>query len=590
MANLNKPAKEAFVDLINDSSRRANSAWQDISYSSIDLGIPEAMERSLDNDYRNTRVNVYDASDTEQLAPKPLNYDRVDLQDLTRRYRNSLTFYMPANTTSVNPVSLLTALNQAAGTAITAGDLVTTPFTVTELPSIMPVVAHAESLIYHGEGSITISAPLQHVVFPYVGEMSALGVKLQGSLLSINSLPAGMGFIQTYGLPAFAMNTEYVEYYSQSSTVRTQLRHYSRYAELAAALIPERESTVLLNPASIRNFTGEPEDFIGKVVQIDEELCLVTGLTYGSGGPTEVESFTVTRGLDDTLPVEHSIGSKLYVMRDDGPKGLIAVISAGSVNAKCLAKIGADTEEPNSVDYINRVFTNRLARPYPPRNAKVNGRWDSSIIGVGRNYTVTWEHHPRFNGSARIADTIGWFEHSMYSAADPGVEYQVTVRIADGGTVLYTSPRTTGTTHTFEMPAFDGEVILEVKALIMSLANRVSPSVRFQTVEGDGLAPELGVLTLIPSSTGLALDIEVHTPGAPVAVGYSFGGTDYPYSISWEVDEGEGFNNFATNTKVILFADYPDYAEKDIRAVVTMTNTEGTDSKNSATFTLPSED
>lgn len=590
MPNLNKPAKQLFVDMINDSSRRANSAWRDIDYDAIDVGVPVAMERSLDNDYRNTRVNVYDAADTEHTVPKSLNYDRVSLQDLTRRYRNSLTFYMPANTTSVTPASLITALNQAAGTALVSGDLVATPYTVTLLPATMPVVAHANSLVYEGEGSITISAPLEHVVLPYIGEMSALGVKLQGDLDSIDTLPAGMGYVQSYGLPAFQMITEYVEYYSQSGTVKSQLRYYSRYATLSAPLVAERVSTVMLNPSSIRNFTADPNDFIGQVVQIDEELCLITDLTYGSGGPTDIESFTVTRGLDDTLPVPHSIGSTLYLMRSDGPKGLISVINAGSVNAKCLAKIGADTESPNLVDYINRAFSNRLARPYPPRNVKVNGRWDDQIVGVGRNYTVTWEHHPRFDGSDRIADTIGWFEHSMYESADPGVEYQVTVKIADGGSEIYSSPRTTGTSHTFEMPAFDGEVILEVKALIMSLTNLATPSIRFQTVEGDGLVPGLGVLTLIPSETGVALDIEVNTPGAPVAVGYTDGGTDYPYTISWEVESESVWTELVTNQTIILFADYEEHAGQNIRAVVTMTNSEGSDSKTSATFLLPAAD
>lgn len=587
MPTLNKPARELFIDLINDSSKRVNSGWEDISYDSISIGVPTPVQRTLDSEYRNTEVNVYDAVDTEMLSPYKLNYDRVSLQDLTRRYRNALIFPLPANTATVTPASLVTALNQAAGTALVASDLVNTPYNVGDLPATMTITAAAGSLIYCDGGEVTITAPLQHVQLPYIGEMSALGVKLLGSLTSIATLAPGMGYVQSYALPAFDRISEYVEYYGGPGPVKTQLRLYSRYALLSQPLVPEAESTVHLNVDSCRNFSADPDDYIGKVVQIDNELCLILDLTFGSGGPSEIVSFLVKRGLDDTLPVQHSIGSTLYVIRDDGPKGLIAVTDDNPVNAKCLAKIGGDTEEPNSVDYITTAFQNRLGRPYPVRNAKVNGRWDDQIVGVGRNYTVTWEHHPRFSGGVRIADMYGWYEHTMYPDADPGVEYQVTVKIADGGSEIYSSTRTTGTSHTFEMPAFDGEVILEIKSLIMSVVCLEVPSIRFEVVEGGGLAPSMGVVTLIPSSTGVSLDVEVDTPGSPVAVGFTAGGTDYPYAISWEVDEGAGFHNFASNTKFILFADYPDYAGMEIRAIALMSNSEGNSGKTSATFTLP---
>lgn len=592
MSNLNKPAKELFVDLINASSKRANSSWQDIAYAAIEVGVPTAVPRTLANDYRNTLVSIYDASDTQKISPYHLNYDRIDLLDLTRRYRNSFTFYLPANTAQVAPSELLPALNAAAGTDIVVNDLVNTPFTIEHFPTTMPLSAAEGSLVYCGQGSVTISAPLQHVTLPYIGEMSALGVKLLGSLEAITTLPTGNGYIQSFALPAFSRVTEYVEYYSGANGPKSQTRLYSRYATLSQAMVVESHSTVHLNPSSCKNFTGNLDDYIGKVVQIDEELCLVTGVNFGTGGPSEVESLVVKRALDDTLPTTHSIGSKLYMIREDSPSGLIAVTSTAAVQAKCLAKIGPDTEEPNSVDYLAPVaFNNRLGRPYPVRNAKVNGRWDSQIKGVGRNYTVTWEHHPRFNADGdRFADELGWYEHAMYGNTDPGVEYQVTVKIADGGSTIYTSPRVTGNSHTFEMPAFDGEVILEVASMIMSVTNRLTPSVRFPTVDGGGLAPSLGVLTLIPSDTGVALDVEVNTPGSPVAIGYSSDGTDYPYTISWEVEGDPNFTEFTTNTKVILFADYPANAGKAIRAVVSMTNSEGSDSKTSATFTLPDAD
>lgn len=482
MLNLNKPAKELLVDLINQTSRRVNSSWQDIAYNEIAVGIPYAQTRTAEHSYRNAYVNVYDAADLQRETPYRLDYDRIDLLDLTRRYEEDLTLYLPPETTSVYPADILAALNAAAGTRIIDDDLVNTPFSITEFPIVMTVNASDESLIYCGSGDVRISTPVEPVQNVYIGEMSALGVSLYGDLADIATLPPGMGYVQSFCTPAFGRVREYVEYYSGPGSTVERTRLYSRYATLSQPLNVEALSTVSLQPNSLRNFTTNQNDFLNKVLQIDEELCLITAVNLGGSG--SIESFTVKRGLGDTIPVQHVVGSKVYLLRPEETTGITPVTRATNVNVKLLAKIGPDVEEHGAVEFSSIDYQNRLARPQPPRNVQINGRWDSQIQGNDREYIVTWQHHPRFNADGdRVVDLNGWYDTTSYSNTDPGVEYQVVVKIASGGTVIFTSPRTASDTLTFTMPAFDGDVIVEVQSLIASLVCLQKPSVRFSTIE-----------------------------------------------------------------------------------------------------------
>ncbi len=600
MTSLNKPAGELLIDLINASALRVNAAWTPLSYGALLFAAPATAPRDESSHFKNSSINVYNADDTTLTSPHTLYYDRVEFLDLCNRYQNELILYIPSSTTTVQASDFITTLNLTASLQLTVGDLLAATTPITQFPQVVTITANPTSKIYCGSGPVTVSTPTEHVVDPEFFEASALAVSMLSNLAAVSALPANQGYILSYGYPAFSRISEYVERYTgPGSVVKQQTRYYSRKSELLETIGVEPVSVIQLDTTKHRNFTGNPNDYIDRVCQIDNELCLITDLTFSAMGATVVESLTVRRGLDDTIPVEHSAGSKLRIIRNDSPTGMISTNNNTNIAVRLLSKIGNDVEAYGGVDLLpTQNFSNRLGRPYPPRNVRVNGKWDSTIQARStetepdvweHRYDVTWDYHPKLVAGQRVVDTLGWFEHGYYPTNDAGVEFQITVYIAGTNTPIYTSSRTTARNLSFVMPAYAGNVRLEVKSLIMGTSCYQTPTVDFHTgTIGAAFAPVFGSAHLIEQSDRFVLDVDVATDGFPKATTvFTELTVPYAYSVSWESQTDGVWTEFATNTNQLLFDNYIAQASLPVRAVVTMTNAQGTVTLTTAPETLP---
>lgn len=596
MPNLNKPAKELIVDCINQTSRKVNPNWVDIPYAAVTIGAPSEVSREAATEYKNSHIDVYDATDVLLQRPYSLFYDRVDMLDVSRKYANSFILHIPSNTESITTTELIPTLNAVANLKIVPSDLILQTATIQQFPMTMSFTAHPDSMIYHGTGSVIISTPLQSVLSPVYGEMSALGVSLFGQLSQVDGLNPGAGFIQSFGAPPNSKVTQYVEHYSgPGGTSADRVRYYTRSATLSQAIAVERLTVLHLNANSLSNFKGLPEDFIGRVVQIGDELCKITDLSYGAGGATQIESLTVLRGLDDTIPVPHGVGSVINVIRDDSPDPLTATSNGSTINVKLLGKVGDEVEPLGAVNYTAMVFNNRLRRPYPPRHVRVNGKWDSTIRGANRTFEVRWEHHRRRHpvSNTVMVDQLSWYDHAYQPTADADVEYQVTVTIASSGAMLYQSTRTTGNALTFEMPEFTGQVKLRVTSMIQNLTCWQSPEIEFSSQVGNEFGPQFGpTVTLVTNDDTATLDAELFTAGLPASVGFSSGGNAYPYTVDWQVKAAEDpdYTTIATNTPSVSFETLAVHAGKQLRAAITMSNAIDTVSRYSNNVEIPAQD
>ncbi len=600
MSNLNKPADELLIDLINTSALRVNPAWVSLPYGSLLFSAPSTAPRDASSHFKNSSINVYDASDTGLTTPRTLYYDRVEFLDICNRYQNDLVLYIPSGTESVQSSDLIATLNLTATLQLTAGDILAETTTITQFPHTVTITANPTSKIYCGYGNVTVSTTLDHVVDPEFFEASALAVSMLGSLSDVSALPENQGYILSYACPAFSRISEYKEcYYGPGGVVKEQVRYYSRKSELLDTISVEPVSVVQLDITKHQNFSGNPSDYIGRVCQINNELCLITDLTFSSAGATIVESLTVKRGLDDTVPVEHGSGSKLRIIRDDSPTGVINTNNNSNIEVKLLSKIGNDVEASGGVDFLpTQNFSNRLGRPYPPRNVRVNGKWDSTIQARSteiepdlweHRYDVTWDYHPKNVDGIRTVDTLGWFEHGYYPDNDPDVEFQVTVYVAGTNTAIYTSSRTTDRSLSFVMPAYSGNVRLEVKSLVMSTSCYQIPAVNFHTgTVGAEFASIIASARIIEQSDRFVLDVDVATDGFPKAsTVFTEDTASYQYSVSWESELDGVWTEFETNVTQLLFDDYIDQATLSVRAIVTMSNSQGTVSVTTAPDVFP---
>lgn len=152
------------------------------------------------------------------------------------------------------------------------------------------------------------------------------------------------------------------------------------------------------------------------------------------------KTITVSRGMLDTVPQFHDVGSKVYQITAGAFVEPTQFTSGNTVNVKLLTNTLQGRLSLTAAPAITATLNSRIARPYPPGNLLVNGL--TEVDGWTGNATVTWAHRDRV---AQQSSSVLRRYLDGDIGPEAGVTYTVEVYSYDANGVKSASPAYTAT-------------------------------------------------------------------------------------------------------------------------------------------------
>ncbi len=168
------------------------------------------------------------------------------------------------------------------------------------------------------------------------------------------------------------------------------------------------------------------------------------------------KEITIARGVADTIPDEHALGSRMWFFEDATGSDDRTYATTEDVDVKLLTRTPSDLLDIASASLDTITVAGRQARPYPPGDMKVNtipfGTFESALNVATGDVVLAWTHRDRELQADQLVP------HGDASVGpEAGTTY--TIRIYDGVTLKRTTTGITGTTWTYTgaMITSDGE-------------------------------------------------------------------------------------------------------------------------------------
>lgn len=185
----------------------------------------------------------------------------------------------------------------------------------------------------------------------------------------------------------------------------------------------------------------------GGYAVIDNEYVLVSAIDSIAG------TATISRGVLDTVPAEHSAGARIWFA--DGFQGFDATEYADGevLDVKLLPITGQGELALADAPVDSLTFDQRQYRPYPPGNLKFDGVAYPEIVEGSTDIVLTWAHRDRLSQTAYIVEQ---------SEASIGPEASVTysIEVADEAlTVLHSATGITAATATVPSSSLTGALL-----------------------------------------------------------------------------------------------------------------------------------
>lgn len=278
------------------------------------------------------------------------------------------------------------------------------------------------------------SAPY-YLVVKEIGDAAASSVEYPETYAMILATGAGA---------EYGVYTSQVDPLGNTAYTLQGSREYAGTATLGVAIGKAVTSTFTVN-----GLTSDPA--AGTIFFLGDELCIVESYSAGS--------ITARRGMLDTVPVDHSVGERLwfFTSQDD-----IADPNAYTVGQTVNYKLVPEGQTTSGAIVLSATLGDRLYRPYRPANVKINGSlWPTVITGP---VVVTWSHR---NRTLETSVLNKWDAGSV--TVEAGTTY--TLRFyGEADTLLHTVTGLTGTTYTWSTEETDagrlqGRVRVELEAV-----------------------------------------------------------------------------------------------------------------------------
>jgi len=141
---------------------------------------------------------------------------------------------------------------------------------------------------------------------------------------------------------------------------------------------------------------------------------------------------TVKRGVADTIPAPHEAGTTIWLIDDELGADGDEYQDGETVYGKALTRTSTDLLDQSAATEVSIEVNQRVFRPYPPGNVKVDG--DSIYLLddiIYEDPVLTWTHRDR----KLQADMLVAHEDGSVGP-EPGTTYNIRVFAADGTTLL----------------------------------------------------------------------------------------------------------------------------------------------------------
>lgn len=232
---------------------------------------------------------------------------------------------------------------------------------------------------------------------------------------------------------------------------------------------------------------------------IDNEWLSWRTKTNDGGGLYTLS--TVYRGCLDTVPAAHASGARVRFL--DNAMGTTAdeYGLTSRVDAKYLTVSGGGILALVTATTLSVTFTQRVLRPYPPADVKINGTsYPVAILGA---YALTWKHRDR------TAQTTIISQADASIGPETGTTY--TLRLyGEANTLLRTETGLTGTGYTWSNEEADSGLTIPGSAAADYVAEVMadSPSAYWR-VSGGGLVDVVGSADIpsLPSGVSVSTGI-----------------------------------------------------------------------------------
>lgn len=260
----------------------------------------------------------------------------------------------------------------------------------------------------------------------FVYELNWRDYYLRSTQADRDAVDSGTSFIAEMAKAPSGVSTQGFDIATRLST-ETDYTVYSNggftaWAELAANILPLDET---LTVATENRSAFASEFTTGMVVMIDDEHIQFVTFDSATG------EATLKRGVADTIPALHLAGKTIWLVDDEMVSDNREYQDGEIVLAKALTRTTTDLLDLSVADEDSIEVNQRVFRPYPPGDVKVDGVSVYSERGITPDPVLTWAHRDRI---MQQDVPIGHGEASV--GPEPGVTYNIRVYAADGSTLL----------------------------------------------------------------------------------------------------------------------------------------------------------
>lgn len=188
---------------------------------------------------------------------------------------------------------------------------------------------------------------------------------------------------------------------------------------------------------------------VGEYALLNDEFLEVTAVS--------TTSVSVKRGCLDSVPAEHSAGSRVYFMKNLNGIDQNEYNSGESVSTKLLTQTGIGVLDIGSAPATSVTMNRRAFRPYPPGAFSISGSYfPTQVLDVP--ITASWAHRHRTQQTG--LSLVDFTEGSI--GPEPGTTYELRLYNNDTSALLYSQSGLTGTSHS-GFPTFSGNYNLRME-------------------------------------------------------------------------------------------------------------------------------
>ncbi|CAI2537438.1 phage tail protein [Serratia ficaria] len=177
---------------------------------------------------------------------------------------------------------------------------------------------------------------------------------------------------------------------------------------------------------------------IGAGAVIGDEIVRIDAVDMATG------TLTVGRACVDSLPGEHSVGTRLRFFLDAIEGDGIEYLEGETVDVRLLTRTAQETLAADSAPIDSLTLKGRQAKPYLPANIRLNDEPYPLVAEPAAEYILTWSHRDRQLQADRLID---YLESSI--GPESGVVYVINIVRPDTAEIIWT---TSTTEETFTLP------------------------------------------------------------------------------------------------------------------------------------------